>query len=268
MSRDEYAIEGGVEGRERLRLLSRVFRDGTMGLLDRVGVERGHYCIDLGCGGGDVTVELARRVGPGGRALGLDRDDVALGIARTEAEAAGLKQPEYRQHDAHEPIGGPAADLVYMRFLLSHVADPARVLENVRAGLRPGGRVAVMDIDFRGHFAWPESAALDRFVDLYTQVVARRGGNANIGPRLPSLLMATGFEDVRMHLVHLADLEGDTKLLTPVTMQLIAGAVADAGLAEPDELRSIIEALYAEARDPTTVMGLPRVVQAWARKPG
>jgi hypothetical protein len=74
-----YIIRGGLAGRERLRLLSGVLRSMTRALLDRVGVADGARCLDVGCGGGDVSLELAAR---GGRVLGVDVDEEKLGIAR------------------------------------------------------------------------------------------------------------------------------------------------------------------------------------------
>lgn len=67
MERSHYVIRGGLEGRERLRILSRVMRPTTRSLLKRVGLGQGMACLDVGCGGGDVTFEIARMVGPGGR---------------------------------------------------------------------------------------------------------------------------------------------------------------------------------------------------------
>ena len=63
---EQYVIRGGSDGRERLRILARVVRPTTLSLLDRVGLEPGASCLDLGCGGGDVSFDLARLVGPTG----------------------------------------------------------------------------------------------------------------------------------------------------------------------------------------------------------
>jgi ubiquinone/menaquinone biosynthesis C-methylase UbiE len=72
MERSDYVIRGGVEGRERLRILGRVMHPTTRALLDRVALREGMTCLDVGCGGGDVTLEIARIVGPAGHVLGID----------------------------------------------------------------------------------------------------------------------------------------------------------------------------------------------------
>ena len=59
-----YAIRGGVQGRERLRVLSRVMHGCSSALFDRLDLRDGLACLDVGCGGGDTTLELARRVAP------------------------------------------------------------------------------------------------------------------------------------------------------------------------------------------------------------
>ncbi len=265
MANERYVIRGGVEGRERLRLLAEVAGPTTRALLARAGVDPGATCLDVGCGGGDVTIELARMAGPTGRALGVDLDDVKLGIARSEAAQAGIANVAFAAHDVTTWEPAQPFDVVYARFLLTHLQDPAALLAAVCRHVRPGGVVIVEDIDFRGHFAEPDCPALTRFVELYTEVVRRRGADANIGPKLPGLLRGAGLDDVQMNLVHIAALDGGIKLLTALTYETITEPVLADGLAAPDELRASIEALHAFARDPHTVLAGPRIVQAWAR---
>src|SRR4051794_5043950 len=97
VSMPNYVIQGGKQGRERLRLLSAAMWPATSRLLDGVGLEAGMNCLDVGCGGGDVTRELARRVGERGRVLGLDLDEPILQLARDEARREGLGNIEFQR---------------------------------------------------------------------------------------------------------------------------------------------------------------------------
>ena len=126
----------------------------------------------------------------------------------------------------------------------------------------------VEDIDFRGNFAEPDCPAFRRYVELYTKSVQNRGADPNIGPRLPALLRAAGLDRVGMKLVHPAALEGGIKLLTCVTLESIAAAVLEDGLATEQDLRATVDELYAFARDPHTVIGGPRVFQSWGHSTG
>ncbi|MFN3231786.1 MAG: methyltransferase domain-containing protein [Alphaproteobacteria bacterium] len=267
MSTESYAIEGGVEGRDRLKLLSRVFGAATKSLLDRVGLQPGMSALDLGCGGGDVTLEIARRIGPDGAVTGIDMDPVALDLARQEADTQGISNVDYVQQDLAASLDVEPVDFVHMRFLLSHIAEPAALLARVFHRLKPGGRIAVMDVEFRAHFSVPDSAALHRYVDLYTRVVAATGGDANIGPRLTGLLHDAGFQHIRPGVDQPTGKDTEIKLMNPVTLERIAPSVLKAGLASGEELHKTIRALYAQARDPGYVQATPRVFQILGRKP-
>ncbi len=261
-----YVIRGGAAGRERLRLLAEVMAPETRFLLAEVGIPPGALCLDVGCGGGDVTRELARMVGPTGRVHGVDLDETKCELARRETAEMGIANVSFSVRDVTRWEPDELFDVVYARFLLTHLADPGNLLTALRRHLRPGGIAIVEDIDFRGHFAEPHCPALQRYVEMYTESVRRRGADPNIGPRLPGLLRAAGFTEVRMRLVHPAALQGGIKLLTCVTAENIAEAVIEDGLASADELRQIVDEMYAFANDPHTVMGGPRVFQAWGRQ--
>src|SRR5262245_16345866 len=267
MGPERYVIRGGAEGRERLRLLSEVMGPSTRALLADVAIPRGAVCLDVGCGGGDVTRELARVVGSTGRVIGVDLDETKLAIARRESAERGITNVTFEARDvvAWEP--DRAFDVIYARFLLTHLADPGALLSVLRRHSRHGGLIVVEDIDYRGHFAEPGCPALERKVEWYTTTVRNRGADANIRPRPPGLLPDGGFVDVRINLAHPVALEGGIKLLACVTLESIADAVLGDGLATGEELEHTIDELYAFARDPHTVLGGPRVFQAWGRNP-
>jgi len=265
---DRYIIRGGLEGRERLRVLARAMYPTTTALLDRVGIVSGMSCLDVGCGGGDVTRELARRVAPGGRTVGLDRDGTMLAIAREEADRDADVAVEFREGDVLAAELAPEYDVVYVRFLLTHMPDPEAAAARIAAGLRPGGVLIVEDIDFTGSFCHPTSAAYDRYAELYTQAAWARGVDPNIGPRLPQLLVTAGCRRVRMNVVQPTGMtpdghEGDVKLVSALTLENIADSAIAEGLATREEIKAVLDELYRLASDAATVLAIPRIVQAW-----
>jgi SAM-dependent methyltransferase len=244
-----------------------VMHPSTSALFDRLNLGDGLTCLDVGCGGGDTTIDLARRVAPRGRAVGADIDETKLALAREEARALGVANVEFRSMDVRAADGAPQFDVVYARFLLTHLNDPASAVSAFYRHLRPGGLVAAEDIDFTGSFAYPPSAAHARYLELYCAVVRSRGGDPDIGPRVPLLLEQRGFEQVEVHIVQPAGIRGEAKLINALTMQNIADAVLHDGLATREEIDDLVRELYAFAADPRTITGLPRVVQAWGRRP-
>lgn len=267
MALEHYVIRGGLAGRERLRLLSRALQPSTERLLAMADVGAGMASWDVGCGGGDVSCVLARLVGPSGRVVATDIDRTVLDLAQQEAAAQRLDNVTFRQADVREGPSVESFDVVYARFLLTHLPDPAAILGTMRRVLRPGGRVVVEDIDFAGHFCYPPSAAFDRFLVLYTQAVLRRGGDPFIGPRLPSLLQDAGFARVRMHVVQPAGCDRDVKMLNVVTLENIAPSVLADGVATAEDLDRLIAELRGMAEDGRTVMSIVRVIQAWGYQP-
>lgn len=150
-----YAIRGGEEGKRRLDLLAQIMAPTTDALLGRAGVRPGMRCLDLGCGGGHVSRRLAELVGGAGSVVGLDLDSVKLEAARQECRDAGLRNVEFRPASVTEWAEPSGYDIVYGRFILSHLAARATVVSRMVEALRPGGVLALEDIDFSGAFCHP-----------------------------------------------------------------------------------------------------------------
>jgi ubiquinone/menaquinone biosynthesis C-methylase UbiE len=267
MEQKHYIIRGGLEGRARLVVLSRLMRPTTLSLLDRAGIRPGMNCLEIGCGSGDVAFDLARIVGPAGRVVATDIDEIKLQLARQKAAQDHLCNLEFRFADI---LTGALErfDFVHARFVLTHLADPRKALEKVRQAMQPGGVLAVEDVEFRGHFCHPDSPAFSRYVELYTKTAQLRGADPNIGPRLPGLLIESGFEAVQINLVQLAAMSDESKLMAPLTMESIADSVLAEGLASHAEVDRLVHKLYEFAHDPNTIISGPRVMQTWGCCPG
>jgi len=242
-------------------------RPTSLALLERAGLLAGMRVLEIGSGGGDLAFDIARIVTPAGHVLGIDIDQTKLDLATSEAREQGLTNVRFQFADITESTPASDFDLVHARFVLTHLTNPAQALAHIRTALRPGGIIVLEDIDFRGYFCYPDCAAVWRYVQLYTETTKRKGVDANIGPRLPGLLVAAGFENVRMNVVQPAGTEGDVKLMSPLTMENVADAVIAEGLATSEEIDCIVAELYAYARTPGTLGCMPRIFEAWATQP-
>jgi SAM-dependent methyltransferase len=262
-----YAIRGGEEGTRRLDLLSRVVGPTTESFLDAAGIAAGMTCLDAGCGAGHVTRSLARRVGPAGRVVGIERDQVKLTAALLETEAAGLGNVEYREGDVTTWSEPDRYDVVYGRFIISHLRDRQGFTDRLRDALRAGGTLILEDIDFTGAFCYPANPAFARYCELYVQVIERRGGDANVGARLYGLCLTAGLRDVHAQVVqpmHCGTCE--EKSISLSTMVNIADAILGERLAGEAEVRATIEGLTAFTSDPASILACPRIFQVRGRK--
>ncbi len=261
-----YTIDGGLAGKTRLNVIAEAMRPATTAVLAAAGVSEGARCLDVGCGGGHVTRELARLVGPAGSVVGIDLDAQILELARADADAEGLPNVEYRLGAAEELEGGPY-DVVYARFVLSHVGEPAAVVEAMTRVASAGGLVIVEDIDYSASFCHPADAAFRRYVEIYQETVRRRGGDSGIGPALPALLRSAGLRSIAVTVAQPVAVDGPLKMANYLTLDRIARAVVAEAVATPVEVQALLAELLVLTEDSTTLLSLPRIVQSWGLAP-
>ena len=196
-----YVIRGGKPGYDRLALLARERWPDTQALLKRAGISPGMRCVDIGCGGGAVTREVAGLVAPGGTVVGIDTDQVKLGLARQAAAERGVGNVEFRVGDASDWDQPGGYDLVYSRFLLQHLAEPVSLLRRMWATVADGGALIVQDADFDGWCYDPPNEGFEVFLDTYRRVLAGRGGDHAVGRKLHRYFLAAGIPAPQVSLV-------------------------------------------------------------------
>ncbi|GGY38031.1 hypothetical protein GCM10010363_18470 [Streptomyces omiyaensis] len=152
--------------------------------------------LDVGCGPGTITADLAALVAPG-RVTAVDAAGDVLAKARATAAERGLENVEFAVADVHAlDFPDDSFDVVHAHQVLQHVGDPVQALREMRRVCRPGGIVAARDSDY-GAFGWyPERPALDGWLDLYHRVARANGGEPDAGRRLFSWARHAGFTDV------------------------------------------------------------------------
>jgi ubiquinone/menaquinone biosynthesis C-methylase UbiE len=141
---DQAAYWNGPAGRrwtDRQEMQDVVLAPVSAALLDRARVARGERVIDIGCGCGATAIELAERVGPQGRVIGLDISAPMLERARERAPGNLPLQLILADATVH-PFEVGATDLLFSRFGVMFFADPVLSFANMRKALRPGGRMA------------------------------------------------------------------------------------------------------------------------------
>ncbi|MEU3947581.1 methyltransferase domain-containing protein [Streptomyces sp. NPDC029526] len=156
----------------------------------------GMEILDVGCGPGTITADLAERV-PGGHVTGLDRAPGILERARATAGERGLTNVRFAVGDVHA-LGFPddSFDVVHAHQVLQHIGDPVRALREMRRVTRPGGLVAVRDADYAAMTWYPSSPGLDEWLDLYRRVARANGGEPDAGRRLKAWALTAGLTDV------------------------------------------------------------------------
>ncbi|HEV7961196.1 MAG TPA: class I SAM-dependent methyltransferase [Actinoplanes sp.] len=159
-------------------------------------LKSGATLLDIGCGPGTITADLASLVTPG-RVTALEVTDAALDLARAEIARRGIESVDFAVGDVHAlDFADDSFDIVHAHQVLQHVGDPVAALREMRRVTRPGGIVAVRDSDYAAFTWFPEPPELDEWLDLYERVARGNGGEPDAGRRLLSWAHAAGCTDV------------------------------------------------------------------------
>ncbi|KAL2848308.1 S-adenosyl-L-methionine-dependent methyltransferase [Aspergillus pseudodeflectus] len=150
--------------------------------------------LDIGCGPGTITVDLATYV-PAGHVTGLEMvGDVLVG-ARALAESRGITNIDFVTGDANSlAYDDETFDVVFCHQVLQHVADPVAILREMKRVCRKGGIVAARESDYSVFMWYPELPGLRRWQELYDQVARKNGGEPNAGRHLHVWARRAGFD--------------------------------------------------------------------------
>jgi SAM-dependent methyltransferase len=148
--------------------------------------------LDLGCGPGTITADLAARVTPG-RVLGVDASPEVV----EQARAMGVNGVEFAVGDVYAlELPDATFDVVHAHQVLQHLTDPVAAVAEAARVLRPDGVLATRDSDYAAFFWAPANPMLDRWLELYHQLTMRNGVEADAGRHLPAWVRAGGFSDL------------------------------------------------------------------------
>jgi 2-polyprenyl-3-methyl-5-hydroxy-6-metoxy-1,4-benzoquinol methylase len=151
--------------------------------------------LDVGCGPGTITVDLAARVAPG-RVVGLDVSADPLAEARAAADRTGVPV-SFRVGNVYAlDADDDSFDVVHAHQVLQHLTDPVVALREMARVCRPGGVIAVRDVDYAATCWFPLDPGLERWLELYGQVARRNDAEPDAGRRLLSWAHAAGLRDV------------------------------------------------------------------------
>lgn len=158
-------------------------------------LEPGMAVLDVGCGPGSITADLANLVEPG-PVTGLDQSEDVVASARELAASRGLTNISFTAgnvYDLDYPDG--TFDVVHAHQVLQHLADPVAALREMRRVARPGGLVAVRDADYSGMSWYPELPELAEWMDIYQQIARGNAAQPDAGRRLMAWTLEAGFTE-------------------------------------------------------------------------
>ncbi len=158
----------------------------------------GMRILDFGCGPGSITLGLAQRV-PQGQVVGIDVVPEVLEQARELAQTRGADNVRFERGDVYRlDYADNSFDVAYGHQVLQHLTDPVGALRELQRVVRPGGLVAVRDVDYGTMVHSPVDPMLVAWLDLYHEVTRRNGAEADAGRHLLRWMTEAGLSEPEM----------------------------------------------------------------------
>lgn len=260
-----YVLDASEAEIERLSVQGRELGEPMDAMFELIGAGPGWRCVDLGCGVGDVTRLLARRVAPHGSVVGVDMSQAYLDVAR-KAAPEGIA---YLRADACA-TGLPESgfDLVHGRFVTGITAPPEQLIAEAIRLLKPGGTLALVEQEMSSIACFPPHPAFARLKGWMGAGFEQSGTGKGITRRLFGLLRQAGFVDVRFRPVALG-VQADSPMAQwlPDTVSAMRRTLVSIGLTTDEGLDEALAGCRAHMADPGTIGTLYTLFQIWGRKP-
>ncbi|MDD1686954.1 methyltransferase domain-containing protein [Methanoregula sp.] len=225
-------------------------------LHDDIRYPAGSRVLEVGCGIGAQTAILAKN-SPHALFTSIDISADSLKQAEETIRNDGITTVTFQQADIfHLPFEPAGFDHIFLCFVLEHLAEPERALEQLRPLLKDGGTITVIEGDHGSAFFHPENEDARRAVQCLVTLQQKMGGNALIGRELYPLLCSAGYLDVRVspRMVYVDAsrptlVEGFTKMTFTAMVEGVGPAVLEQGLMSRDAWERGIAALNRTAGD-------------------
>jgi 2-polyprenyl-3-methyl-5-hydroxy-6-metoxy-1,4-benzoquinol methylase len=253
---------------QRLLEQAAMWRRASEEVLDRVALQPGMSCLDVGTGAGAVMRLMAERVGPEGQVTGIDIDGALGRKALAELRATGGAKFDLIGADVGtlEDVPGAPFDLTYCRMFLMHMPDPVTVLERMLQWTKPGGVVAAQELDFSSLVVEPLCPPMAEFNRLFEGVFRGHGRNLRAGRQLPAQFEAAGLgtPDGTNAEAKFLPLKDIGQMVIGVYQQLFAEATP-LGLSDPVRAEAFKVEMTEAAADGRYYCLTPILIGAWKR---
>ena len=253
-------------GRKRDEILANTLAASTQRFLQNFHFEKGMIGLDLGCGTGNLTLQLQSLVGQEGKMVGIDADATNVNIAKEKTASNNQGNVQFFQKDMTGWEGNEQYDFVYSRLLFNQLTQPMKVLQQIFQSLKPGGWVMIEDMNLSNCYCYPNSYAFERYVELVTELEERMGTDANISSEFGVMLRNANFERIQVKAAQPTFLQNGSKRIPSLLLENIFDLLLAEQLATVSELQALLLELRTFENRLDTLIALPSIYQAWGYK--
>jgi ubiquinone/menaquinone biosynthesis C-methylase UbiE len=265
----KYILGSDSDELERLNFQHKVWSREAFSLWELMGLSLGSSVLDMGCGPGFTSFDLATIVGSNGRVVGIDKTEGFIKYAEQQASYRNLDQLSFIHANLNElNLKENQFDAVYSRWVLSWVNDTEEVIKRVAKTIKPGGLFMFQEyLDWSTLAVYPRTKEVDVVISACRESWKQMESEINIGPLIPEMLVSNNFE-----IVHQTPLPkmGNTQSLVwqwPGTfLNIYSLKLIEYGLLTNDQREAFLPVWAELERNPNAFMCGPLMMEVVGRK--
>ncbi len=261
-----YIINGGKQGSDRLKKLADATWENTRFYTLKAGLKKDLSVLDIGCGNGIITQYIQKIVGRLYETWAFDFDPKIIEIAKKLNErndSINFFEFDISLNDLYLEN---KFDFIFCRYFLTHISNPDTVLVKLKKMLKPGGTLFLEDIDFKGHFCYPKNDAFDKYIKLYQDLCIIKQGNPYIGQQLFSMMKKNMFRDVKFFTTNDSFNIGPGKETALITFKAIYPLLLQNNLIDKKNGDKLITQLSEFTKQENSIISLPRIFHCYGVK--
>ena len=265
----EYALGANTAEIVRLGVQHRLWAASAMALWERANIRAGQTVLDIGCGPGYTSADLAGVVTSSGKVIAIDQSELFIEHLKNRQKLLGETTIDARVLDVQKlELDQASLDAAYQRWVLCFVSDPEAVIRGVAHALKPGGVFAIQDyIHYEGILLSPPSDVFRRFVAVVAEAWRGHGGDTEILLRVPAMLQKHGLTPIHIAPLHRVARPGSQLWTWPtIFIDTYGPRLVEEGRLTPREHEALIADWKAHTADPTAFFVSPPMADIIAVK--
>ena len=265
----EYILGTSDEEIQRLEFQHQVWIDSVLPLWEDAGFGVGQDILDLGCGPGFASLDLAQLVGPEGNILAVDVSGKYISFLNQRIKDTGIKNIHTEVSDVHAlDLPDNSVDSVFARWVLCFVKNPGEVISEAARVLRPGGALVVMDyFNYKAVNIFPNRESFSQLFNAYYLSLLDHGGTYDIGQLLPQIISDNDLEIVSLQPINRIAQPGSDiwKWLLLFTESYLPKLI-EGGYLNLSDQKTLMKDFEAAEKDPGAFFYTPPVIGIVAKK--
>ena len=264
-AQDNSSYLGKAAGRKRIQIISKVLESNSRSFFKNVQFHENSIGLDLMCGIGTTTIQLAEFIGPYNKVSGFDSDVVNIGRAHENAKSKS-EQLNFHLLDEDNWLDEEAYDFIHFQTFFNSSYPFKALFQKIYSGLNEGGFLLLQHFDNTNFQCFPQNYAFERSLELHTELELSLGIRIDSVDQLKTLLYQSQFQKVQIQQISPSFLKAEDKQLVSLSLEHISTMLMERKLASHSELHALMNELKNFESQKNTMISLPGMYQVIAFK--